>query len=158
MPQCEITPLSSLEWMDARTMNNLIFSKLQRGVNAALLGLAAVAVSGCATMSAPERTVEQRATEYWHARLDGRPDKTYELTTPAHRQLRTLQQYRVKATGLAAKSAEVVGVKCEPERCVVRIKLAVQPGIATVKLDSVEMYMDDVWVLEDGQWWHYEAL
>ena len=138
-------------------MNKLSYGKLQRNMKVALWGCCALAVTGCATMSGPERTVEVRATEYWQARLEGRPDLAYELTTPSHRQLRTLPQYRSKFPGLGAKSAEVADVTCEAERCVARIKLKVQPGLAMVKLDAVDMYLDDVWVLEQGQWWHFEA-
>lgn len=138
-------------------MKTLNLFNLRRSVKSAAGVLAAMAVVGCATMGTPERAVEKRATEYWLARVDGQTEKTYELTTPSHRQLRTLQQYRSKAGGLAAKSAEVVGVTCEAERCVARIKLAAQPGVAMLKLDAIEMYLDDVWVLENGQWWHFEA-
>ncbi|WP_311222562.1 MULTISPECIES: hypothetical protein [unclassified Acidovorax] len=122
----------------------------------ALLG-AVVALSGCASLSGSEGAVKSRAHNFWQARVEGRPDKAYELTTPSYRQVKSFQQYRVKFAGLGAKAAEVEGVKCEAERCVARIKLAVQPGLALLKLDSIEMYMDDVWVREDGQWWHYEA-
>lgn len=113
---------------------------------------------GCAAFGGPEAAVKSRANEFWHARLEGRPDKAYELTTPSHRKLQTLKQYRAKFAGLGASAAEVHSVTCEAERCVARIKLAVQPGIAMLKLDNIDMYMDDVWVREDGQWWHFEQL
>lgn len=138
-------------------MTTLIaFTQRRRLCASALLALSAALV-GCATFGGPESAVKSRASAYWKARVDGRPDKAYELTSPAHRQLRSLQQYRAKFAGLGAKSAEVTSVTCEAERCVARVKLEATPGLATVNLNTVEMYMDDVWVREDGQWWHYEA-
>lgn len=127
------------------------------GCKAAVLGIAAV-LAGCATMGGPEGAVKSRANDFWQARVDGRPDVAYEFTTPSYRQLRTLQQYRVKFAGLGAKSVEIDSVTCEAERCVARIKMAVIPPIAALGLQPIEMYSDDVWVLEDGKWWHYEAL
>ncbi len=121
------------------------------------LASAAAVLAGCATFSGPEGAVKSRANDFWQARLEGRADKAYELTTPSYRQLRTLQQYRVKFGGLGAKSVDVDSVTCEAERCVARIKMAVVPPIATLRMDPIEMYSDDIWVLEDGKWWHYEA-
>lgn len=129
----------------------------RRLCSAVLLALGWAALTGCATFGAPESVVKSRASAYWKARVDGRPDKAYEFTSPAHRQLRSFEQYRVKFAGLGAKSAEVASVTCEAERCVARVKLEAAPGLAMLNLSTVEMYMDDVWVLEDGQWWHYEA-
>ena len=25
-----------------------------------------------------------------------------------------------------------------------------------LKLDTIVTYLDEVWLLEDGQWWHYQ--
>ncbi len=128
-----------------------------RTAAAMALACAAVSLAGCATFGGPESAVKARANEFWQARLDGRPDKAYELTTPSYRELRTLRQYRVKFAGLSAKSVDVDSVTCEAERCVARIKMEVVPPIAGLKMEPIEMYSDDVWVLEGGKWWHYEA-
>lgn len=138
-------------------MNRSVSAYFRAGVTVAMFATTAL-IAGCASFGGPEDAVKSRAGEFWQARLDGRPDKAYELTTPSHRKLQTLQQYRVKFAGLGAKAADVVGVTCEAERCVARVKLVVQPGLAGIKLDTVDMYMDDVWVREDGQWWHFEPL
>lgn len=130
---------------------------LSRVATALAAACAAASLAGCATFGGPEATVKSRAHDFWQARLEGRPDKAYELTTPSYRGLRTLQQYRVRFAGLGAKSVDVNSVTCEAERCVARIKMGVIPPIATLKMEPIEMYADDVWVLEDGKWWHYEA-
>lgn len=131
---------------------------LRSRASAALaVACAAASLAGCATFGSPEGTVKSRANDFWQARLDGRPDKAYELTTPSYRDLRSLQQYRAKFAGLGAKSVDVDSVTCEAERCVARIKMTVIPPIAALKMEPIEMYSDDVWVLEGGKWWHYEA-
>ena len=128
-----------------------------RAATALAVACAATLLAGCATFGGPEGSVKSRASEFWQARLDGRIDKAYELTTPSHRQLRTFQQYRTRFAGLGAKSVAVDSVTCEAERCVARIKIEVFPPLAIKDMQPIEMYSDDVWVLEDGNWWHYEA-
>ncbi|WP_156382597.1 hypothetical protein [Acidovorax sp. Leaf160] len=114
-------------------------------------------LAGCATFGGPESAVKSRANDFWQARLEGRPDKAYQLTAPSYREVRDLQQYRVRNAGLGAKAVEVERVTCEAERCVARIKMAVVPPIVAMNMAPIEMYSDDVWVLEDGNWWHFEA-
>ncbi|CAN7224366.1 hypothetical protein LJR129_000775 [Acidovorax sp. LjRoot129] len=123
--------------------------------------LAASILAGCASMtpSTPEATVEQRATAYWKARQAGQVDKMYALAAPSYRKVRTFDQFRqAQGTAAAVVSAEVTKVTCEAEKCTARLKLGVTPALAGLKIGNIETYLDEIWLLEDGQWWHHQDL
>lgn len=127
----------------------------------ACAGALALSVVGCATFNSatPEAQVGQRAAAYWKARQAGQLDKAYALTAPSYRQVRTIDQFR-RDLGVAAlvQGVEVTSVNCEPERCVARIKLEVSPSLPGVKLSNVSTHLNEIWLLEDGQWWRYQDL
>lgn len=132
-----------------------------RRIGAITLALGAFALAGCAAFApaTPEKIVEKRATEYWKARAAGQVDKAYALSTPSYRQLRTEAQFKMQfGAGVAVQGAEVAKVDCEAEKCTARMKLSVQPPVIAAKLGVIESYLNDIWVLEDGQWWHYQEL
>jgi len=134
---------------------------ISRRLGAGALALSALVLAGCATMSpsTPEAAVEQRATAYWKARQSGQVDKTYALTPPSYRKVRTFEQFRLQFGAAAAvKTVEVTKVTCEPEKCVARIKLSVTPALAGLKVGNIDTYLDETWLLEDGQWWHHQDL
>lgn len=134
---------------------------ISRRLGAGALALSALVLAGCATMGAstPEAAVEQRAVAYWKARQAGQLDKVYALTPPSYRQVRTLDQFKMQFGAAAAvQGAEVTKVTCEPEKCVVRLKLSVTPALAGVKIANIDTYLDETWLLEDGQWWHHQDL
>lgn len=128
-----------------------------RGI--ALAALAAI-LAGCASVPAtPEDTVQKRATEYWQARVAGKYETAYELSTPSYRKLRTLDQFRLQfGPSVSVSHAEVVKATCEAKKCVAKIKIDAKPALVGVKLGTIPLYMDDTWLLEDGQWWHYQEL
>lgn len=128
-----------------------------RGI--ALAALTAI-LAGCASLSAtPEQMVEKRAAEYWQARMAGQYEKAYSLSTPSYRKLRTLEQFRLQfGPSVSVTNAEVTKVTCEAEKCIAKIKIDAKPALVGVKLGTIPMYMDETWLLEDGQWWHYQEL
>lgn len=131
----------------------------QTGVVAALL--LSLAVVGCASNStvAPEQVVQERSEQYWKARQAGDIEGLYKLASPAYRKVRTLDQFRLQfGTATAVNSVEVIKVTCEPEKCTSRVKLGVTPNLLGVNVGTVATYMDEVWLLEDGQWWHHHDL
>lgn len=134
---------------------------LQRPLTAFALACAAVALSGCAALSpsTPEQIVQKRATDYWKARMAGQVDKAYALSTPSYRKLRTKAQFTMQfGAGANAEGAEVTKVSCEAEKCTAQVKLDVKPALLGLKIGTISTYFDEIWLLEDGQWWHYQDL
>ena len=132
---------------------------LRRSLTTLTLACLAVAVSGCAalTPSTPEQAVQKRAADYWKTRVSGELDKAYEFSTPSYRRLRTVVQFnRQFGAGASIEQAEVNKVECEPEKCNVQMKLGVRPAIMGVAMGMVPIYVNEVWVLEDGKWWRYQ--
>lgn len=128
---------------------------------AAALAALGIALAGCATTTpaTPEQAVEKRANEYWQARIAGQYEKAYDLSTPSYRKLRSAQQFKQQfGAGVAVKTAEVARVLCEAEKCTATIKLGVSPAVLRMKLDTIATHVDETWLLEDGQWWHYQDL
>ena len=122
----------------------------------------ALALAGCASLSAnksPEEVVRQRATERVEAFVKGDIDRSYALTAPSYRKLRDLDAYR-RTFGAAARweKAEVKNVSCEPVRCKVAIAVGVKPLIRGRFGDTITVQFEETWLLEDGNWWLYQAL
>ncbi|PTT40672.1 hypothetical protein DBR23_07850 [Acidovorax sp. HMWF018] len=127
----------------------------------ALATVAAMALAGCATMAAPpEKVVEQRATEYWKARIAGDYAKAYSLSTPSYRKVHTVEKFRVQfGVGANIEAAEPLKVTCESrEKCTARMKLSATPALLGMKLGRIDTYVDETWLLEDGKWWRYQDL
>ena len=118
--------------------------------------------TGCANMRpAPEETVRKLATQRWQALLAGKFDQAYEFATPGFRKLRSVDSYRTNRSAVPVKwvSAEVLRANCEPTRCTVTVKVLSEPRMPGFrKLSTLESGVDEVWVLEDGQWWIFEKL
>lgn len=130
-----------------------------------LLSLAAIAttalVTGCAAVAplAPEQAVQQRAQQYWQARIAQQPAKAYAFTTPSYRQLRSPEQFARQVGNVATvKDASVYNVRCEEERCTARMELKVHAIVAQVDAGLVSMYVDETWVKEAGQWWIHQSI
>lgn len=132
---------------------------LGRRSGAFTLALGALTLAGCAAFApaTPEQAVQQRATAYWKARVAGQVDKAYALSIPSYRNLRTEAQFKQQfGAGASVEGAEVNKVTCEAEKCTAQIKISVKPALMGLKLDTIATYLDEVWLLEDGQWWHYQ--
>ena len=134
---------------------------LGRHIGAFTLALGALTLAGCAAFApaTPEQAVQQRATAYWKARVAGQVDKAYALSTPSYRKLRTEAQFKMQfGAGASVQDAEVTKVTCEAEKCTTQIKISVKPALTGLKVGTIATHMDEIWVLEDGQWWHYQEL
>ena len=134
-------------------------SILNRRIGAAALALGMLSLTGCAALApaTPEHTVEKRATEYWQARMAGQVGKAYALSTPSYRKLRTEAQFKMQfGAGASVEGAEVTKVTCAEEKCTAQMKISVKPALMGLKVGTIPMYMDEIWLLEEGQWWHYQ--
>lgn len=127
---------------------------------AAAVGALAV-FAGCATMGpqTPEQQVEKRAAAYWKARASADPKTAYALLAPAYRDLKTEKDFVGQFNaGANLRDTGVAKVTCEePDRCIARISLTAKPMVPGLNLPLMTTYLDDVWVLEQGQWWRFEA-
>ena len=134
-----------------------LFRKL--GISAVAAG--AMLVAGCASMepAKPEEIVAKRSQAFWNARAEGRVDKAYALTSPAYRKVHTLEEFqKLFGNAFTLKGAEVVNVQCEREKCTARAKIEINPAFVGLKMGSIATHLDEVWLLEDGQWWRYQDL
>lgn len=142
-------------------MKNFVWNRMHRSLRAVgLAAMAAAALAGCATISStPEKAVQQRASEYWKARVAGDHAKAYALSSPSYRKLQTVEQFSMQFGSAASlKGAEPVNVTCEPEKCTVRIKISAAPALAGMNLGTIDTHLSETWLLEDGQWWRYHDL
>ena len=125
-----------------------------------LVMIVASSLTACASLSpqTTEMQVEKRATEYWKVRIEGRFNSAYELISPAYRSVRSPSDYKTRFGGGSVKAAEVVRVTCEPQKCVVKVKLVAGVALPGLNLSELATHVDEVWLLEDGSWWRYEEL
>ena len=140
-------------------MNFTIAKKFRPGAAAALL--AAIALAGCASLGggSPEQVVAQRSAAYWKARAEGDFTKAYAFSTPSYRKLNAADKFRLQfGAGAAIRSGEAVKVTCEAEKCTAKVKINATPALPGMNLGTIATYLDEVWLLEDGQWWRYQDM
>lgn len=134
---------------------------LYRHLATLAMACAAMAVGGCAALSpsTPEQIVHMRATEYWEGRIGGQYEKAYALTAPSYRKLRTESQFKMQfGAGASIERAEVKKIDCEPEKCNVQLQLGVKPLLPGMNMGTVSTFVNEIWLLEEGQWWHHQDL
>ena len=139
-------------------MNKLTFN---RRIGAAALALGMLALSGCAALApaTPEQIVEKRSAEYWKARIEGKYAKAYALSTPSYRNVRTEAQFKMQfGAGVNVQAADVIKVTCEAVKCTTRVKISFNPALLQMNTGTIATHVDEIWLLEDGQWWHHQDL
>lgn len=122
---------------------------------------AVLAISGCAALApaTPEQAVTQRAQAYWQSRIAGKVEESYALSSPSYRKVRTLDQFKKQfGTGVSIEGAEVTKVSCEAEKCIAAMKISANPALLRMNVGTIATYVNETWVLEDGQWWRYQEL
>jgi hypothetical protein len=122
---------------------------------------AALLLAGCATQPLPtrEEVVATRALARWQAQIAGDFEKVYGYLSPASRALMPYTVWRGGIRGFTAwKSAEVVSVTCETsEKCIARVKVVHQPMMLRRSLGSIDSAVDEIWLLDGGEWWLFPA-
>ena len=134
---------------------------LTRMVGMPIAAAVVLFAAGCASLGAskPEDAVKQRAEAYWKARAAGQVDKAYELTSPSYRKVHTFDQFKMQfGNGASIKGVSVVKVDCEAEKCTVRTKVEAAPALMGVSVGTIATHLDEIWLLEDGQWWRYQDI
>ena len=130
--------------------------------------LAGCAAPGAVSSSAPaaavltpakaEDAVRVRAQQRWDWLVTGKYEDAYGYTTPAFRGLNTAQNYRNRfGTGASWTGARVQSVECAtPERCTVQVAVDTRV-VARGFRDPITTSVVETWLLEEGQWWYYQA-
>lgn len=121
--------------------------------------LAVALLAGCASVmapTAPEARVTERATQRWQAMIKGDYEKAYNLTTPSYRAVTSFTRFRAGFGGGGWQSAEVASVNCEAEKCVVQVKIGINPVLSTRFGATIITHIEETWLLEGGQWWLHQ--
>lgn len=134
----------------------------RRTLLAASTGLAAALISGCASTgggAAAEKVVLERAQARWDALVERDWNTAYSYLVPAYRAVVPLKRYGNQFSGpLQWESAKATSASCEDKRCAVKVEITYRtllPG----HMDRVSStFLDEVWVLEAGQWYKFESV
>jgi len=134
-----------------------------RWLRAAAAGIFMAVAAGCASIGAGSRPAEQvvleRAQARWNALVDRDFGAAYAYLTSGYRAVVPLAAYRRQTTGPAQwESAKAQSAKCEPARCIVAVEITFRIGLPGHADRVQSSFVDETWVLEDGQWFKYEAL
>jgi len=122
-----------------------------------------LALTACAGLAPgkPEDQVRQRAAERWQALVKGEFIRAYGYNTPAFRGVVTADGFRNRFGGAVTwLGAQVVSVNCEEaaRKCVAAIKLEFKPALSVKKTEPMVNFLDETWLLEEGQWWFFQKL
>jgi uncharacterized protein YceK len=124
--------------------------------------LAAALAAGCATVGAGLNPAEEIVLERAQARLDALLERdwarAYPYLTPSYRAIVPRQRYGDQFQGpIKWESAKAQSAKCEEKRCVVKIEIAARLLLQGHADRVTTSYSEEVWVLEDGQWFKFET-
>jgi hypothetical protein len=134
---------------------------LRRSLCAGVVSLVVLAAAGCASIGgsgAAEDVALQRAQARWDALVERDWKGAYQYLVPAYRELVPLKRYADQFAGpVRWEGAKAHSAKCEEARCTVKVEISYRmmvPGHAD-RLSST--FVDEVWVLEGGQWYKFET-
>jgi len=136
---------------------------LLRWLRAITVGAAIAVAAGCASIGAGSRPADEvvleRAQARWNALVERDFATAYPYLTSGYRAVVPLQSYRRQSTGPAQwESAKAQSAKCEAARCIVSVAITFRLGLPGHGDRVQTAYVDETWVLEDGQWYKFEAL
>ena len=126
--------------------------------------LAAATLAGCAALAptpqTPEEAVLARANARWAAMLKADFTTAYGYLAPGVRAMVTEKAFAGRYGNQARwTGAEAVDVRCpSATKCLANVKLTAPTPMMRKKGDTVPVYFDETWVLQDGQWWLYANL
>jgi hypothetical protein len=128
---------------------------------AAFAAAAATALlAGCATLGetkAAEEVVKARSQQRWNALIKREWSAAYPFHTPAYRALVTLDRYSSQFTSpVRWEAARPDSVLCEEKRCTVRVEVAFRLSLPQIRGGRSKSFIEETWVLEEGQWYYVE--
>lgn len=140
-----------VKWMRSRALS----------LNCGAALLIAVTAMGCANFGAPatpEELVMARAQQRWNHLIKGDYKEAYGLFSPSYRGLQSFDRYRASLGAGGWKTAEAKRAVCEPEKCVVTLKIELELPMGKQFGGIIPTYLDETWVLEKQQWWLHQSL
>jgi len=132
-------------------------------LSAGCLALAALLTTGCASIGMGARSAEEIVLQRAQARLDALRARNwaaaYPFLTPGYRAIVPQERYASQFQGpIQWEKASAKGAKCDEKRCAVDVEISFRlllPGHS----DRVSATnFEEVWVLEDGQWFKFEPV
>lgn len=97
--------------------------------------------------------VNDRATARWKALLAGDFAKAYTFTTSVFQKSTTKEIYVAGLSNAQWHGAEVLTVTCESDvKCIARVRVDAKVVIPRTTMNKITTHVDEVWLLEDGQW------
>jgi len=132
------------------------------GVAALIVVAGCAALGGGLTKDTPPdvkaAAVKERSSARWTALIKGDKDAAYAYLSPGTRNLITLEQYRGRVQTGGFRAVQIEKVDCEPELCKVGLMLTydyapvLRQG-TTGSAKGITTYLQEMWVLENGQAW-----
>lgn len=109
---------------------------------------------GCAgtviKTEAPQDVVAKKAQSRWDALIKGDLDTAYTSLSSGTRSVMSLELYKAKIRTGRWKRASVGSVACVQDRCDVVIMME----YSYRDMKSIETRLDEIWLQENGDWWH----
>ena len=123
----------------------------------AVLLITMVLLTACATTAVPESKIEDRVMARWDALLSDDLAGAYEYLSPGYRSSVSSNQYQraLLLKKVQWTSAEIKSSECEESVCkvVVVVGFAIYGALRGVKSFKGVDYVEESWVLVDGQWY-----
>ena len=139
------------------------FRRLTLFLMAGLVVPAALLTGGCASSGSAARPakeiVGERAQARWDALLRRDWSTAYGYLASGYRGIVPAERYGNQFTGpMQWQGAKVHGVDCEETRCIATVEISFRlllPG----HMDRVSStFVEETWLLEEGQWYKFEKL
>lgn len=123
---------------------------------------AALVLAGCAsqTVVAPETLIRQRAAERWNALIAGDFASAYGFSAPSFKSIVSQDAFRGRiGSAVIWLGTEITQVDCaEVVQCKVKLRLDFKPVLGGGASQKMSTYIDETWLLEDGQWWIFQTI
>ena len=113
-----------------------------------LIGCAATGVQ--IEKSLPQDVVAKKALSRWDALIKGDLDAAYGYLSSGTRSVMSLEVYKAKIRPGMWKKVSVDSVVCVEDRCDVRVMLEYDYR----DMKSITRPLDEIWLQENGEWWH----
>ncbi len=122
-------------------------------LSSAILGACASVV----TAIPAEKVVTDLANQRWKYLIASDYAKAYEYTAPSYRALVDFKTYEKQFAGggVIWTDAKTSKVSCSQEKCDVTVDVTGTALAGTSKLTRT-VPINEVWVLEKGQWWQFQ--